>query len=170
MRRVIVSALALALVPAAVFAQEPPTQQPPTQQPPAQTAPAPAAPAGAPKIGFKTNAGMLLVQVKPDQTAAFEELMSKLKPALEGATDPALKAQASFKVYKSGEGSGGNALYVVVFDPATPGSEYNFLDMFNKTLTPEQQRDPAMVENFKKWAGAFAGMNILNLSPVGGSM
>ena len=78
MRRVIVSALALALVPAAVFAQEPPTQQPPTQQPPAQTAPAPAAPAGAPKIGFKTNAGMLLVQVKPDQTAAFEELMSKL--------------------------------------------------------------------------------------------
>jgi hypothetical protein len=170
MRRVIVSALALALVPAAVFAQDPPTQQPPTQQPPAQTAPAPAAPAGAPKIGFKTNAGMLLVQVKPDQTAAFEELMSKLKPALEGATDPALKAQASFKVYKSGEGSGGNALYVVVFDPATPGSEYNFLDMFNKTLTPEQQRDPAMVENFKKWAGAFAGMNILNLSPVGGSM
>jgi hypothetical protein len=42
--------------------------------------------------------------------------------------------------------------------------------MFNKTLTPEQQRDPVMVENFKKWANAFAGMNILNLSPVGGGM
>jgi hypothetical protein len=170
MRRVIVSALALALVPAAVFAQDPPTQQPPTQQPPAQTAPAPPAQAGAPKIGFKTTAGMLLVQVKPDQTAAFEDLMTKLKPALEGATDPALKAQAAFKVYKSAEGSQGNALYVVVFDPATPGAEYNFLDMFNKTLTPEQQRDPAMVENFKKWAGAFAGMNILNLSPMGAGM
>jgi hypothetical protein len=165
MRRVIVSALALALLPAAAFAQDPPTQQPPAQTTPA----APAQPA-APKIGFKTTAGMLLVQVKPDQTAAFEELMSKLKPALEAATDPALKAQASFKVYKSAEGSQGNALYVVVFDPATPGSEYNFLDMFNKTLTPEQQRDPAMVENFKRWAGAFAGMNILNLSPVSGGM
>ena len=169
MRRVIVSALALALLPAAVFAQNPPTQ-PPTQQPPAQTAPAASAQPSAPKIGFKTTAGMLLVQVKTDQSAAFEELMAKLKPALEGATDPALKAQASFKVYKSAEGSQGNALYVVVFDPATPGSEYNFLDMYNKTLTPEQQRDPAMVENFKKWAGAFAGMNILNLSPVGGGM
>lgn len=166
MRRLLVSALALALLPAAVFAQDPPTQppaQPPAQQPPA-------APTGAPKIGFKTNAGMLLVQVKTDQTAAFEELMSKLKPALEASTDPALKAQASFKVYKSAEGSGGNALYVVVFDPATPNAEYNFLDMFNKTLTPEQQRDPAMVENFKRWAGAFAGMNILNLSPVSGGM
>ena len=169
MRRVIVSALALALLPAAVFAQNPPTQQPPAQ-PPAQTAPAAPAQPAAPKIGFKTTAGMLLVQVKTDQSAAFEELMAKLKPALEGATDPALKAQASFKVYKSAEGSQGNALYVVVFDPATPGSEYNFLDMYNKTLTPEQQRDPAMVENFKKWAGAFAGMNILNLSPVTGGM
>ena len=169
MRRVIVSALALALLPAAAFAQNPPAQQPPAQQPPAQPA-APAQPPGPPKIGFKTNAGMLLVQVKPDQTAAFEELMGKLKPALEAATDPALKQQASFKVYKAAEGSQGNALYVVVFDPATPGSEYNFLDMFNKTLTPEQQRDPLIVENFKKWANAFAGMNILNLSPVGGGM
>ena len=161
-------ALALALLPAAVFAQTPPAQTP--AQPPAAAAPAATDKPAEPKLGFTTPAGLLLVQVKPDQTAAFEELMSKLKPALEGATDPALKAQATFKVYKSGEGSGGNALYVVVFDPATPGSEYNFLDMFNKTLTPEQQRDPAMVENFKKWAGAFAGMNILNLSPVGGSM
>lgn len=173
MRRVIVSALALALLPAAAFAQEPPPQQPPTQQPPAQTQPAaPATPAQPtePKVGFKTPAGMLLVQIKPDQTAAFEEMMAKMKPALDASTDPALKAQASFKVYKSAEASGGNALYVVVFDPATPGAEYSFLDMFNKTLTPEQQRDPATVEMFKRWAGAFAGMNILNLSPVGGGM
>jgi hypothetical protein len=165
MRRVIVSALALALLPAAVFAQDPPAQQPP-----AQTAPAAPAQPAAPKVGFKTNAGMLLVQIKPDQTAAFEEMMAKMKPALEASTDPALKQQGSFKVYKSAEASGGNALYVVVFDPATPGAEYSFLDMFNKTLTPEQQRDPVTVENFKKWAGAFAGMNILNLSPVGGGM
>ena len=113
---------------------------------------------------------MLLVQIKPEETAAFEEMMAKLKPALSSATDPSLQAQASFKVYKSAEASGGNALYVVLFDPATPGAEYSFLDMFNKTLTEEQQRDPATVENFKRWANAFAGMNILNLTPVGGGM
>jgi hypothetical protein len=169
MRRVIVSALALALAPAAVFAQEPPPQQPPTQ-PPAQTAPAAPAQPTEPKVGFKTPAGMLLVQIKPEETAAFEEMMAKMKPALSASTDAALQAQANFKVYKSAEASGGNALYVVLFDPATPGAEYSFLDMFNKTLTEEQQRDPATVENFKRWANAFAGMNILNLTPVGGGM
>jgi hypothetical protein len=169
MRRVIVCALALALLPAAAFAQEPPTQQPPVQQPPAQPA-APEQPAGPPKVAFKTNAGMLLVQIKPEETAAFEEMITKLKPALGSSTEPALKQQAMFKVYKSAEASGGNALYVVLFDPALPDTEYSFLDMFNKTLTPEQQRDPVTVENFKKWANAFAGMNILNLTPVGGGM
>lgn len=171
MRRLIVCALALALLPAAAFAQEPPTQQPPVQQPPAQPTPAvPEQPAGPPKVGFKTNAGMLLVQIKPEETAAFEEMVTKLKPALDSSTEPTLKQQATFKVYKSAEASGGNALYVVLFDPALPDTEYSFLDMFNKTLTPEQQRDPVTVENFKKWANAFAGMNILNLSPVGGGM
>jgi hypothetical protein len=165
MRRVIVSALALALLPAAAFAQNPPAQQPP-----AQTAPAAPAQPAAPKVAFKTTAGMLLVQIKPDQTAAFEDMIGKLKTALAASTDATLKQQSSFKAFKSGDpaGPGGNILYVVVFDPATPGSEYSFLDMFNKTLTPEQQRDPATVENFKTWAAAFAGMNILNLTPLGG--
>ena len=31
------------------------------------------------KLAFTTPAGLLLVQVKPDQTATFEELMGKLK-------------------------------------------------------------------------------------------
>jgi hypothetical protein len=150
----------LALLPAASFAQDPQQQQPPAQ-PPAEAQPS------APKVGFKTDAGMLLVQIKPDQTTVFEEMIGKLKSALSASTDPALQKQANLKAYRSAEGSGGNALYVVVFDPATPGAEYSFLDMFNKTLTPEQQRDPATIEQFKKWAAAFAGMNILNLSPVG---
>jgi hypothetical protein len=163
MRRVIISALALALLPAAAFAQEPPVQQPP-----AQTAPAEPAQPAAPKITFKTPAGMLLVQIKPDQTAAFEELITKLKAALEASTDPTLKAQASIKAFKSADPSGANALYVVLFDPAVSNGEYEFLTLFNKTLTPDQQRDPAMVESFQRWAAAFAGQNLLNLTPVGG--
>jgi hypothetical protein len=170
MRRVIVTALALAVLPVAAFAQTPPTQ-PPAQQPPAQTAPAAPAQPAAPQVSFKSAAGILLVQIKADQTAAFEDMMAKLKPALTASSDAALKQQASFKVYKSTDPSpSGNALYVVVFDPATPGVEYSFLAMFNKTLTPEQQRDPATVESFKTWAASFAGMNILNLTPVGGGM
>ena len=165
---VTVTALALALLPAAAFAQNPPTQQPPTT-PPAQTPAAPAQPT-APKLAFKSSAGLLLVQVKPDQTAAFEEMVAKLKGGLTMSSDAALKtATSGFKIYKASEPMAGNALYVVVVDPATPNAEYDFFMLLQKTMTPEQLRDPATAEMFKKWSGAFAaGYNILNLTPVGG--
>ena len=172
------AALALALLPAAVSAQTPPAQQPPAQQPPAQGTPAQqpaqqAAPAqpSEPKLGFTTPSGLLLVQIKPDQTAAFEELASKLKAALETTTDPALKAQGSaWHFFKSSEAMGGNALYVIVVNPATPGTEYNPIDVLFKTMTPEQQRAPETQEMFKRFASAFAGVNKLNLTPVAGGM
>ena len=44
----------------------------------------------------------------------------------------------------------GNALYVVLVDPAVANTEYDFFMLINKTLTPDQQRDPANVENFKR--------------------
>jgi hypothetical protein len=163
-------ALAVALAPAATFAQTPP-QQPPAGQPPAGQPPAAAAPAApaAPKLTFKTNAGLLLVQVKPDQTATFEEMFGKIKSGLAASSDADLKGQAnSWHVYKSAEGMGGNALYVVTIDPVMPGNEYSFLQVLHKTLTPEQQRDPATAEMYTKYAAAIVTMNILNISPVGG--
>ena len=97
MRRVFVSALALALLPAAVFAQDP-------QQPPATAAPAAAAQPTAPKMTFTGPAGLLLVPIKPDQTAAFEEMAAKLKSSLSASTDESLKtAGAAFKFYKASE-------------------------------------------------------------------
>src|SRR4026207_1509940 len=123
MRRpfVITGALALALLPAALYAQTPPAQQP--AQPPAgaQPAPAPTDKPAEPKLGFTTPSGLLLVQVKPDQTAAFEELASKLQAALSTTSDAALKAQgAAWKIYKASEPMGGNAAYGGVVDPAAP--------------------------------------------------
>lgn len=172
MRRVIISALALALLPAAAFAQEPPVQQPPVQQPPAQTAPAAPEQPTAPKMSFSGPAGMLLVPIKPDQTAAFEEMVAKLKSNLAASTDETMKTTgAAFKFYKATEPMGANALYVVLIDPAVASTEYDFFTLINKTLTPEQQRDPANVEAFQRWVAAFAaGPNRLNLTPVGGGM
>jgi len=168
MRRLMVCALALALLPAAAFAQNPPPQQPPTQ-PPAQPAPAAPAQPEAPKMSFTGPAGLLLVPVKPDQTAAFEEMATKLKANLAAATDPALQAAGTaFKFYKAAEPMAGNALYVVLVDPAVANTEYDFFMLINKTLTPEQQRDPVNVEAFKRWIAAFAaGPNRLNLTPLG---
>jgi hypothetical protein len=162
-------ALALALLPAVLTAQTPPAQTP-AQPPAAQTPAAPAQPTE-PKLGFTTPAGLLLVQIKPDQTAAFEELSSKLKAALAATTDPALKAQGSaWKTFKATEPMGGNTLYVVVIDPAAASTEYNPIDVLFKTMTDDQKRAPETQEMFKRYAAAFAGVNKLNLTPVGGGM
>ena len=169
MRRFVIStgALALALLPAAVFAQTPPPAQTPAQ-PPAAAQPAPTDKPAEPKLGFTTPAGLLLVQVKPDQTAAFEELANKLQTALAATSDAALKAQgSSWKIYKATEAMGGNALYVVVVDPATAGTEYNPIDVLYKTMTDDQKRAPETQEMFKRFAAAFAGVNKLNITKIG---
>jgi hypothetical protein len=176
MRSFVISAFALAVVlaPAASFAQatppaQPPTAQPPAGQPPAGTPPAAAAPVApaAPKLTFTTPGGLLLVQVKPDQTAAFEEMFAKLKANLAKSQTPELSGMAnSWKVYKTAEGMQGNALYVVLVDPAVPGTEYSFLDVLNKTMTPDEQRSPETQEMYKRFAATIAGLNKLNITPV----
>ena len=156
-------ALALALLPAALYAQTPPAA--PAQQPPAQPA-TPAAPAK-PALAFSGNAGLLLVQVKPDQTATFEEMMKKLGAAFGATQDAALKTQGSgIKVYKAAEGMQGNALYVLIADPATPDAEYYPLQLLAKMMTDDEKRSPDNQALFKKYNDVFAGVNKLNLTPL----
>ena len=161
-----VFALAVVLAPAASFAQA--AAQPPAAQPPAAAA-QPAAPAG-PKLGFKTPAGLLLVQVKADQTAVFEEMMGKIQSGVATSSDPDTKSQAgTWKYYKAAEpAAGGNIMYIVLIEPAKPNVEYQFLEVLNKTLTDEQKRDPATQAMYAKYAGAIAAMNMLNVTPGGG--
>jgi hypothetical protein len=187
MRVLVVSTVALAVMlsPAAGFAQSqtPPSQQPPsttqpptTTQPPSTTQPstqppagAPSATPGAPKLSFPTPSGILLVQVKPDQASAFEEMIGKLRAGLAKSDKPELKQQAnSWKVYRANEPMAGNTLFVVVIDPAMPNTEYQFLQVLNSTLTPEEQRAPETQEMYKRYAAAIANMNRLNVTPVGG--
>ena len=156
-------ALALALAPAVLFAQtQPPTTPPAQQTPPAQ----PETPKE-PRLTFNGDAGVLLFQVKPDQTAAFEELVGKVRAGLAKSEDPIRKQQAgSMKIYKSNEPMSGNALYVMMIDPTVKAAEYDLFALLAESLgkeygTPENQ---AMV---KKYVDAFAaGPNRLNLSPL----
>jgi hypothetical protein len=158
--------LALALAPAVLFAQTP---TPPAGQPPAAQAPAEPAKPAAPKLTLSSPSGVLLVPIKPDQTAAFEEFAKKLKAGLEKTQDPVLKQQAAgFKIYKSAEPFGPNALYVIVIDPAVPNAEYELFAMLQKTMTPEELRAEGVADMWKRFQGAFAsGPNRLSLTPIG---
>lgn len=150
-----ICALALALAPSVLYAQDP------------AAAPKPAP--TAPKLSFTTDAGLLLVQIKADQTAAFEELIARLRAGAAKTEDATVKAQLSnLKVYKTAEGgAGGNALYVILFDPATKDAEYELFQLLQKVMTPDELRAPETQEFFKKATGAFAaGYNKLSLTPV----
>ena len=59
-------------------------------------------------------------------------------------------------------------MYIVLVNPAQAATEYQFLDVLNRTLTDEQKRDPATQDMYKRYAAAFASMNKLNVTPMGG--
>ena len=157
--------LALALLPAAVFAQTPPAQTPPaTGQPPAQ--PSAATEKKEPRLAFSGDAGILLFQIKPDQTAVFEELVAKVKESLAKSDKPERKQQlAAWKLYKATEpGAGGSALYVFVADPAVKGAEY---DLFVILSEGPNYGTPEIQDLVKRAVGAFSsGANRLTLTPV----
>jgi len=163
-----VFALTVVLAPAAAFAQTTTSGTATTTQQ-QQPAAAPAAPA-APKVPFTTPAGILLVQIKPDKTADFEEMVGKLKAGFAKTQDATLKQQAAgFKVYKSAEPFGANALYVIQIEPTVPNSEYELFNMLLRTMTPEEQRAEGVKEMWERYAAAFAaGLSKLSLTPIGG--
>ena len=176
MRRSVVTmtaALTLALAPA-VFAQTPPAGQPPAGQPPAGQAPAGQPPAAAapaapkePRMALTGASGAFIFTIKSDQTAAFEELVGKVKTAMTASENPVRKQQAAgYRVFKAAEPApGGNALYLCLVDPAVAAAEYDPLVILAESLgtnagTPENQ------EMLKKYAGVFANVSRLNLTPI----
>ena len=170
MRRIVVPAvvgrsawIALGLVvgtlsTAAVRAQQTPAQQPPAQ--PGQ--PAQQAQAAPTTRVFASDAGMVLNFIKPDKTADFEAVVSKLKEALQKSEKPERKQQAAnWKVFKAAEaGAGGAAIYVSVVYPAVKGADYTVTTILAEAFPTEVQ------DLYKKYADAFGtpSGNLLNLT------
>jgi hypothetical protein len=167
MRRIVVPAvvgrsawIALGLVvgtlsTAAVRAQQTPA---PAQQPAQQAQAAPTT-----RV-FASDAGMVLNFIKPDKTADFEAVVSKLKEALQKSEKPERKEQAkSWKVFKSpDQAAGGNVLYVFMIDPAVKGADYTVSNVLAEGFPPAEVN-----ELYKQYAGAYAqGQNFVNLALV----
>ncbi len=109
-----------------------PPQQPAAAQPPA----APAKPA----LAFQNDAGLMIVYIKADKTADFEDLMNKLKEGLAKMDAPEAKQQAaSLKLFKNPNVQGGIAVYVLFADPAVKNVEYWFLPILYKAYPNDGQ-------------------------------
>ena len=136
------SAVTVALALVLQLAQQPATPPPAAPSVP-QTPPAAAAPTADPANSqFSTEAGLLLVQIKPALVADYELAIRTLQEALAKTTDPQREAVAKgWRVFKANEGDAkGNAVYVHVILPAVPGFDYRvslLVDEMVKDLPPD---------------------------------
>ena len=134
-------ALAVALVPAAAFAQATTAQQPPAaQKPPAAAAPAPTEP----KVPFTTPAGILLVQIKPDKTADLRRDGRQVEGRFceDGRTRLSRSRRPASRSTRRPSRSAQHALCRVAQSPTAPNSEDQLFNMLSTTMSPDEKRDP----------------------------
>ncbi|MBE3132385.1 MAG: hypothetical protein IMZ55_02855 [Acidobacteria bacterium] len=102
-----------------------------------------------PNLTFDADAGIILLYVKADRTAEFEEMMAKMKEGMGKLDAPEVKQQAAgFRILKApnGPAPAGAVLYVMLADPAVKNVEYAFLPILYKAF-------PAEAKAFSdKWA------------------
>ena len=109
-------------------------------QTPATEKPAP--PADPASSQFTSDAGLLLVTIKPASLADYELVIQTLQEALARDTDATRVAAAKgWRVFKAVEADAkGNAIFIHVLLPAVPGFDYRpslLLDELVKELAPE---------------------------------
>jgi hypothetical protein len=93
-------------------------------------------------VHFLSDAGLLLVAIKPTAVADYEEVIHALQGALAKDADTTRATAAKgWRVYKAAENDAkGNALYIHLMLPAVTGFDYRpslLLDELVKELAPE---------------------------------
>jgi hypothetical protein len=112
--------------------------QPPANQSPAQATP-PTDPASS---QFTTEAGLLLVTIKPASVTDYELVIRTLQDALSKDTDPKrVQAAKGWRVFKATEADAkGNAVFIHVMMPALANFDYRpslLIDELVKDLAPD---------------------------------
>jgi hypothetical protein len=111
-----------------------------TPQAPATAKPAPAADPASSQ--FTSDAGLLLVTVKPTSLADYELVIQTLQEALAKDKDPDRAAAAKgWRVFKAVEADAkGNAIFIHLLMPAVPNFDYRpslLLDALVQELAPD---------------------------------
>lgn len=125
-------------------------------------------------VHFLSDAGLLLVSIKPAAIADYEQVIRALQAALAKDTDKTRVAAAKgWRVYKAAENdSKGNALYIHLMLPAVTGFDYRpslLLDELVKEIAPEllpKYQDAFATPPSKLNLSELANMSIAPLPPA----
>jgi hypothetical protein len=113
-----------------------------------------AAQAAPQKFTLEGDLALWSVSVRPDKTADYEQVLGKVKEALQKSQAPEAKQQlAGWKVIKGAKPMpDGNIVYTHVITPV-PGADYNILQVLYSTF-----KDPAEQKTlYDEYRGAFVG-------------
>ncbi|HSK10791.1 MAG TPA: hypothetical protein VK911_14520 [Vicinamibacterales bacterium] len=92
-----------------------------------------------PTVAFQNDAGLIILYVKSDRTADFEQLMTRFREGLGKMEEPEMRQQASsLKLFRGPEGNG-TAVYVMIADPVVKNVEYWFLSLLYKAFPADAQ-------------------------------
>ena len=110
---------------------------------------------------FTSPSGLVFNQVRPDKTADFEQVATRLRAALRTSGDATRRKQGNgLKIYKAEEPYGGMTLYVFVLDPAVPSADYSITRILAEAY-------PADVQDlYAKLTGACVAQTFWNTTPV----
>jgi hypothetical protein len=98
--------------------------------------------ASASKLTFDGEAALLTVAIRPDKTADFDRILSRLQAALMKSSDPQRQKQAEgWKVIKlTTPLPDGNVAYVHIIDPVVPGAGYGVMQILYDAFPDERQQ------------------------------
>ncbi len=112
-------------------------------------------------FSLTSDAAVVTMLIKPEKTADFEFVLSRLKEALAKSDNPKRRQQAAgWKVFKSPQMVQGSAVYVMRIDPVIKGEEYDITRLIAEVFPVEVQ------DLFLKYKDSFAGRVLTELTPV----
>jgi hypothetical protein len=93
------------------------------------------------KLTFAGDVALWTVAIKPDKTAAFEQIMARVRDALAKSADPVRQRQAAgWKVIKIEKPMpDGNLAYVHVISPVVPDADYTVMQILYDAFPEERQ-------------------------------
>jgi len=114
-----------------------------------------------PVFTISGDAAIITMLIKPDKTADFELVLSRLREALQKSDNPRRKEQAAgWAIFKSSQLAQGNAVYVMQIDPVIKGEEYDITRLIAEVFPVEVQ------DLFLKYKDAFAGRGVTELTSL----
>ena len=122
---------------------------------------------------FSSDAGLMLIFIKPDKTADFETILARVKDALLKSDKPQRRQQAAgWKVFKAREtGPGAVAIYVSVMDPVVKDADYSLGALLTDASSAGSAPVPgvdARTSVYQKYLDAFGNpaINLFHLTAI----